>query len=85
MVALRDIPRWYGFVPREMSGLYYRRGIADFTSLEVRLDGMVQFLERRMDGMVWIPREVSDSYYTRGIADFTSLEVKLDGKVQFLG
>ena len=28
-------------IPREMSGSYYMWGIADFTSLEVRLDGMV--------------------------------------------
>ena len=35
------LSRWYGFDPREVSGSYYMRGIADFTSLEVRLDGMV--------------------------------------------
>ena len=62
-------------IPREVSGSYYMWGIADFTSLEYRLDGMVQFLERRRGGMVLIPREMSGSYYMRGIADFTSLEV----------
>ena len=35
------LSRWYGFDPRETSGSYYMRGIADFTSLEVRVDGMV--------------------------------------------
>jgi len=39
-------------IPREVSGSYYMWGIADFTSLEVILDGMVQFLERRSGGMV---------------------------------
>ena len=62
-------------IPREVAGSYYKRGIADLTSLEVILDGMVQFLERRRVGMVLIPREMSGSYYMRGIAEFTSLEV----------